>query len=228
MGFFSAIGSFVSSACSAIGSALGSAAGSLGSFASTALSAVAPWIGPVMQIVSAVAEALGVFNKEDDVEEIGAKAMQADTKKAEEFNSNAEYMDYLRDEVELDKESFDNAGETERLARMGVGVGLAMRGINEEKGFDVPLEAWVSIGKLGLGKDGAKEVDTIIDTFKEGGLKEFAQYVDGKLEGIDNNAKVEDTLTKMYQELEPTASIEDIEQKVMKTQVGDIKPPEDI
>jgi len=227
MGFFSGLGSFISDACSAIGSALGSMTGSLGSFASKALSVVGPFLGPVMQMVSIVAQLLGVFQKEDDAEELGAKAMQPDTQKREDFSSNAEYLDYLRNDVELDQESFDKAGEVEKIARAGLGTSIAMQGINEQKGFDIPAEAWVSMAKMGLGEGNAKEIDTIIDTFKSGGLSDFAKYVDGKLEGIDNTAQVEDTLTQVYKELEPQASTQEIEQKVMAVQVGDIKP-EDI
>lgn len=224
MGFFDSVGSFLSGACSAVCSVLGSVSGSLGALATKALSVIGPWLGPVAIIISAVARLLGVFTKEDDAEKLGAKAMQPDTRKAEEFSSNAEYLDYLRNDVELDEEAFEKADEVEKLARIGVGTSIAMKGINEQKGFEIPLHAWVAMGKLGFDATNAKEIDTILDTFKAGGLNDFAKYVDAKLESVDDIKKVGDTLVEMYSKLEPEASMEDIESRVMNMEVGDIKP----
>jgi hypothetical protein len=217
----------IGAAIGAIGSTIGSVAGSLGGLAATALKVAAPWLGPIANIISAVAQMLGVFKKDDNIEEMGAKAMQPEAKSREDFESYAEYTEHLRNDVELDREKFEKAGPAEKLARTAVGTTIAMRGINEEKGFDIPIEAWVSMGKLGLDETKVKEIDTIIDTFKDGKLDDFAKYVDGKLEGIDNNIQMSDSLQDMYQTLEPNSSQEQIEQKVMATRVGDINP-EDI
>jgi len=216
MGFWSGLGSLVSSAVSVVSSI----AGSLGGLAASALKIAGPLLGPIASIVSAVAQILGVFKKDDDVEELGAKAMQSD-KKPEDFNSNAEYIDHLRNDIQLDREKFEKAGPVEKLARTAMGTSIAMKGINEEKGFDIPIEAWASMAKLGLNENDTKEVETIIDTFKNGKLEDFAKYVDGKLAGIDKTADIEDGLIDMYQKLEPNTSKEDIESKVMSMQVGD-------
>jgi hypothetical protein len=224
MGFWGSLGSFVSGAVSVIGSAIGSVAGSIGSLAQNTLKVAAGWLGPIATVVSAVATLLGVFNKEDDVEELGAKAMQPEAKKPEEFDTNAEYIDHLRNEVELDKEKFEKAGPTEQLARKAIGTGIAMKGINEEKGFETPIETWMALGKLGLDETKVKEIDALLDAFKDGKLEDFAKYVDGKLEGIEKNEEISGILSETYKKLEPEAPIEDIEQKVMDTQVGDIEP----
>jgi hypothetical protein len=216
----------ISSAIGAISSALGSVAGTLGAVAVKTLSVTGQWIGPVSNIVSATAQMYEVLNKEDKVEELGAKAMQPETRKAEEFSSNAEYLDYLRNDVKLDTESFKNAGEVEKVARQGVGMSLAMRGINEKKGFEIPVNAWVSMAKIGFDKTSTKEVNAIIDTFKEEGLKSFAKYVDGKLENINKVENVTNSLVGMYKQLEPQTPIKAIEKKVMNMEVGDIKPKE--
>ncbi|MDQ6962436.1 MAG: hypothetical protein Q9M28_07920 [Mariprofundaceae bacterium] len=221
MGFWSTVGSCVSSAVSMVSSAVSSIGSSLGTLANTVLKVAGPWIGPISQIVSAVAQLLGVFKKEDDPEELGAKAMQSD-KKPEDFGSSAEYIEHLRNEVTLDKEKFEEAGKVERAARLAIGTGIAMRGINENKGFDVPVETWLAMAKLGLeGK--AQEVDRLLEAFKDGKLEDFAQYVDGKLD-IKTEKEVGDTLVEMYQALEPDVSIDEIEDKVMKMEVGDIEP----
>lgn len=218
MGLWGGLVSMVSSAVSAVGSALGSVAGSIGAMAGGFLKVAAPFLGPIGQIVSIVANLIGILKPGDNVDELGAKAMQAD-KKPEDFESNAEYIDYLRDEVELDKEKFDKAGDVEKMARTAVGVSVVAKGIEEKKGFDIPIEAWVAMAKLGL-QDKAKEIDTILETFKDGKLDDFAKYVDGKLES-SKELEVGDTLVEMYKELEPNATVEDIENKVGKMEIGD-------
>ena len=227
MGLFGAFLGVVSSAVSVVSNALSSVAGSLGSFVSNALKIAGPWIGTISNIVSAVAKALGALNQEDNLDELGAKAMQAD-KKPEDFDSYQEYIEYLRNEIKLDKEKFEKAGEVEKLARKAVGTGIAMKSINEKKDVDIPIETWVAFGKLGFDETKAKEIDTFIDVLKNGKLEDFAKYVDGKLEGIDKNIEMGDTLVSVYKELEPNSSIEEIEKKVMAMQVGDKEPPKGV
>jgi len=218
MGFWDSVGSFVSSVGSAISSAVSSIGSALVSSASKMLSVVGKELPTVAIVIQIVAALVGVLTKEDDIEEIGAKAMQPESKKPEEFDSNAEYIDYLREEVKLDKEKFDKASDTEKAARTAVGATIVAKGIEEKKGFDIPLETWVSIAKLNL-TDKAQEVDKLLETFKDGKLEDFSKYVDGKLDIKKENA-IGNSLVDMYRELEPEMSIEEIEDRVMKMDVG--------
>ncbi len=217
MGFWSSVGSFVSSACSVVSSAVSSIGGALASAASTMLKVAGPWLGPIGQVIQVVSLLLDVLKPGDNIEEIGAKAMESD-KKPEDFDSNAEYIDYLRDEVTLDKEKFEKAGDVEKIVRTAVGASVVAKGIEDKKGFDIPLEAWISMAKLEL-TNKAEEVDKLLETFKDGKLEDFSKYVDGKLD-IKKEGEIGDTLVEMYQELEPNSSIEEIEAKVMKMDVG--------
>jgi len=218
MGFWSSVGSFCSSVGSAISSAVSSIGSALVSSASKLLDVVGKHLEPVALIIQVVAALIGVLKPDDDVEEIGAKAMQPESKKPEDFDSNAEYIDYLREEVKLDKEKFDKAGDIEKAARTAVGASIVAKGIGEKKGFDIPLETWVTMAKLNL-TDKAEEVDKLLETFKDGKLEDFSKYVDGKLD-IKKEGEIGDDLVEMYKELEPNTSIEEIEDKVMKMDVG--------
>ena len=84
MGFFGAISGAISSAVSVVSSMAGSLGG-LASAAMNALKVAGPWLGQIANIVSAIAQLLGIFKKEDNIEEMGAKAMQSD-KKPEDFS----------------------------------------------------------------------------------------------------------------------------------------------
>ncbi len=217
MGFFSSLGSFFSSVGSVISNAVSSIGSALVSSSSKLLDIVGTRLYVVSVIIQVVAALIGVLTKEDDVEELGAKAMESD-KKPEEFDSNAEYIDYLREEVKLDKEKFDKANDVEKAARTAVGSIIVAKGISEQKGFDIPLETWVAMAKLNL-TDKAQEVDKLLETFKDGKLEDFAKYVDGKLD-IKKEGEIGDDLLNMYKKLEPNTSIEEIEDRVMKMDVG--------
>ena len=218
MGFWSGLGSAISSACSYVSSAVSSIGSALVSSASKLLDIAGTRLSPIVAIIQIVATLIGVLTKEDDVEELGAKAMQPESKKPEDFDSNAEYIEYLREEVKLDKEKFDKAGDVEKTARTAVGASIVAKGISEQKGFDIPLETWVAMAKLNL-TDKAQEVDKLLETFKDGKLEDFAKYVDGKLD-IKKEGEIGDELVDMYKELEPNTSIEEIEDRVMKMDVG--------
>jgi hypothetical protein len=219
MGLFSGLGSMISSACSMIGNALGSLGGTLATSASSFLKVVAPWLGTVVQIIQIVAVLLDVLGEKEDVEELGAKAMQADSKKPEEFESNKEYIEYLSNEVELDKEKFEQAGDVEKTARTAVGASIVVKGIEEKKGFEIPNEVWVQMAKINL-VDKAKEIDTILDTFKDDKFDSFIGYTKGNLDE-KKEFEVKSNFVEMYKELEPNATEEEIENKIMQMEVGD-------
>ena len=212
MGFWGGLGSMISSAVSVVASAIGSLGGALASSTGNFLKVASPWLGTVIQVIQIVSMLLDILQPGDSVDELGAKAMDAD-KKPEDFDSNAEYIDYLRNDIELDQEKFENATDVEKMARQAVGASIVIKGIEEKKGFDIPVTTWVAMAKLGLG-DKAEEIDKILDTFKDGKLEEFVDYTEGKLEA-KKELEVGDSLVEMYQELEPSMSIEEIEDKVM-------------
>jgi len=221
MGFWSGVCSIASSVFSAASSLISSAGSILGSLAGSAnifLKVAAPWFGAVLDIINIIGQLLGVLNPDDDMEELGAKAMGAD-KKPEDFDSNAEYIDYLRNDIELDKEKFENATDAEKVARQSVGASIVIKGIEEKKGFDIPMTTWVAMAKLGL-DDKANEMDKILDTFKEGKLEDFVNYTEGKLDA-KKEIEVGDSLVEMYKELESNMSEKEIEDKVMKMDIGD-------
>jgi len=208
MGFLSSVGSCISSACSVISSAVSGAVGAL----ATGLAKLESGLGAVSAIVQVIGLALGIIKPKEDVEELGAKAMQTD-KKPEDFDQYSDYIDHLRNDIKLDKEKFENATDTEKLARTAVGTSIVIKGVEESKGFDIPLKAWVAMATMGLeGKSGA-EVGAIIDAFK-GDFTTLSEYTKGEL-SVKKDMETSETLVSLYKELEPNVSDKDIEAKVM-------------
>ena len=212
MGLISGICSFVSGAVSAISSAFGSL-GSLVSVASNFLKVASPYLGIIGNIISVIGNLLGVKKEDENLEEIGAKAMKSD-KKPENFDSYNDYIKHLRENIKLDKEEMENASKELKLARTAVGATIVSKGIEEKKGMEISVDTWVAMAKAGL--DGKIDIiDLILDTFKtKNEQKDFANYVDGKA-GFKEEKIVTDKLTDIYKSLEPNASDIDIEKKVM-------------
>ena len=208
------ISGLVSGAISAISSVVSTIGGALAGVASNLLKLAGPLLGQVSTVIKVVGILLNILKPNEEVEELGAKALEAE-QKAEDFSSNAEYIDYLRNEIKLDKEKFEKANEVEKIARTAVGASIVTKGIEENKGFEIPTMFWVKVAEQALK---AKEINALIDAFKGDKLGTFIDYSDGKL-CYKDEVKTGDKLTEMYKELEPELSKEEIEEKVMKLEV---------
>ena len=130
MGFFSSIGSALSSMGSAIGNAIGSIGSALSSFAS----GIAPIIAKIVTELEPVAVALGKFaaaflqglgilKPDEKPEDIGERALQAAEKgiTTDKFHDFESYLDALRD-FDLDPEKASKRSAAEKLVA-GIGVG---------------------------------------------------------------------------------------------------------
>jgi len=220
MGFWDSVGSAISSVCSAAVSVVSSIGGSLGKVAGLAgnlLKVAGPYINTIMTVVQIVSQLLGILKQDETPEELGDKAVRAD-KQPEDFDTTQEYIDYLREEVEFDKEEFDKLSDEEKLARSAVGTAISMKAINETKGFDVSLNTWTSMAKLYdkgiLNKEG---VDEFLDEFKND-QEDLNGYVNKEIKGA-KGVEVAGKLAEAYQKLEPELSAEEIENKVLNSKI---------
>jgi len=229
MGFFSGLCDFVGSAISAVGSALGSVVGTIGGWASNLLKVASPWLGWTMEVVKWAGRFMNVMKPDDNIEELGQKALDAD-KMPEDFDSNATYIDYLRHEVQLDREKFKKAGTTEKLARQATGVAVVAKGIEEKKDMTIDLSTWVAMGKLASEQQlqhKEQEVDALLEAFKKGEISQadFADYVEGKLDE-QKELTVGDRLIEVLEPLDPSATPQDLEDKVGRMVVLNSTPTE--
>jgi len=209
---------FISGVISAISSAVSSLGSTLSTFASSFLKIAGPYIGPLMQVIQAVAQILGILKSNEQPEELGDRAMRAE-KQPEDFDTTAEYLDYLRNDVEFDKEEFNNLSDKDKMARSVVGTAILSKAISEKKEFDISLDTWVTLAKLNdKGLLSSKNVNEFLDEFKDTQI-ELNEYVDNKLKGKEE-IEFESQIAKAYQKLEPELSPEDIYEKVLSAKVG--------
>ena len=218
MGWFSSCCSFVSSCISAVGRVASSVGSFIAGTASSLLSVAGKYLNPVCSIIEIVAKIIGLLNENETPEELGDKAIRAD-KKPEDFDSINEYINYLREEIQFDSGEFEKLSKEDKTVRKAVGSAILVKGINEKKDTDIPLETWVAMGKLNL-QEKSNEINAILDNFKKEEYGDFAKYVDGNL-SPDKELEVGQKLVDMYKKIYPDLSENELEQKVKNMEKGE-------
>lgn len=209
---FGAIISAVSSAILVVSSVVSTVGKALVTGATKLLEVAGKHLDTIVNVIETIGKLINVIAQDDKIDEIGAKAMQSE-KKPEDFDKISEYIDHLKNEVELDIDKFDNATMEDKLARKAIGATIVSKGIEEKKDTSIPMEFWKEVSKQGMSN---KEIERTIDLFKENKEEnKFSEYMNGKLDYKDE-VKVGSMIIEMYRKLEPNMTIEQIEDKIMK------------
>ena len=216
MGWFSsacsAVGSFVSSVCSGISSAVSRVGSAIVDVATSIATLGVELAAKVGQAIKSVAEYLGILSPEDNLEELGEKAMMTD-KKPEDFDSFNDYINHLRNDVQIDREKFSRLDDKDLMVRSAIGASITLKGINERLDTVVTPEFMATVAKQDLA---AKEIVATIESYKakDLNLSDYSLYMDDEL-SLDESSKHSSALVDAYQKLEPELSLQQIEDKVM-------------
>lgn len=157
-------------------------------------------IKEVTSLISSVAELLGLKDEDDSSEELGLKSEKAD-RKPEDFDSREEYINYLKDDVELDeydREKLNNDSLKEKYSAKGLGIEVGA--INEKMEVNLGIEDYVVMAKAGINK--VQDFMTIVDTFKEKGVEPLINEAIERLIPMKEGATVIDTLKEGVNKLE--------------------------
>ncbi len=231
MGFWSSVGSALSSAassfcsavssvCSAIGGSFFNGAGGIGSIVTSIIGTTIPSLGQILsaietigKIVSFIAELLGLKEEDETTEELGYKAHKSD-KKPEDFETTEEYVTYLREEVEVDQEEFENLSPEEKAMYAAMGVAIHIKAIEEKYDIQAPGEFWRTVADRNMS---GEEVNQYIKSMKEEGItdmKDVSDYLNGKdPESGTSKSKVSSAIMDAMKELEPDLSDDQLAQK---------------
>ena len=98
----------------------------------------------ISAIVSVVAEILGLKDEEETPEELGMKAEIAE-KKPEDFESVDQYIEYLREEVSIDKKELEELSDEDRVKYLAIGTAITIKGIEEKYKMDMPVDFWQTV-----------------------------------------------------------------------------------
>ena len=209
---FGAIMSVVSSVVSVVSSVVSTVGKAVVTGATKLLEVAGKHLDAIVNVIETIGKILDVIAQDDKIDELGAKAIESE-KKPEDFDKISEYIEHLKNEIELDMDKFDNASIEDKLARKAIGATIVSKGIEEKKETTIPMEFWKEVSKQGMSN---KEIDRTIDLFKESKEEnKFSEYMNGELDFKDE-VKVGKMIIEMYRELEPNMTIEQIEDKVMK------------
>ena len=167
MGFWSSLGSAISSVCRGVCSALGA----VGRFAINALTLPSRIALTAMGTVFSFVGRWLNKPKEETAEELGEKAMLSD-KKPDNFDSINDYINHLRNDIQVDKEKMANLSEQEKMERQAIGTSIYVKQIEENFGTRLPIDFFETVGKL---KMDSTEMRNYIDSFKKNGINDMGK-----------------------------------------------------
>lgn len=168
----------------------------------------------VCSIISEIAHELGLVEQDEQIDEIGAKILQKNARERLDGESASEYMEYLRNEVELDREKFEKMKEEDKLACSALGTRLVADSIEEKLNFELPSKALLAVG---LADANSQELKLIIDNFKKNNIKsldKFDKYLANDL-NLSENIKIDTIIVDSIKESNENLSNEDSVQKVL-------------
>ena len=217
MGWFSsacsAVSGFIGGCCSAISSACSAIGGAIAGVVGTLAASIAPFLAVALPIVSAIANLLGIGQKDIEPEQYG-EAMTLADKKPEDFDSINEYIDYLSAEIKDGNIDFSQPKtEEQKAAYKAMGCSLMVKGIDEKYNLETDAEFWGSMGeKFNEGKINENEVKGILETCSKDKIDttNVAKYIEHeKLDSNVNKSEISGAIMTSLKEANPTMSDED-------------------
>jgi hypothetical protein len=153
------------------------------------------------RVLEGVGQVLGI-PPGDDLEEMGAKLTQEDTRPIQEGETHKAYMDYLRS-VELDKERFERMSKEDKLGCLCTGVSLKTAEVGEAFGNPEILtpDFLMGVYKIGMSE---MQIKNYVEKLSENGVKPetFAKFLD------ENEKCTEIENEKIYKAIEEAEKIE--------------------
>ncbi len=235
MGFIGAvigaIGTFISGAVSFIGSAISTVGPAISGFAGKVLEVVASIpkisldsikeiVGTVATILECVCKVFGITENET-CEELGAKATQDGVKNIDEFDGDTKaYIDYLRNEVKLDKERLEVMSPEDKLGCKALGISIESKAVEQEIGGVKISPEYLAVmarihnsGKMNM--DAQSFID-VTESLKKSGIRDMKDVSDFfEHKGNTDSIKTGEALTEAFGSLngvdDPYKKIDEID-----------------
>lgn len=163
----------------------------------------------ISAVVQSVAEIQGLSPHGEDVEELGYKTMQEGTRAKAEDESMEEYLNYLRNEVSVDKEKLKEMSDEDKLKCNALGTGMLTQAISEKNDLEISGDFLLDMQKM---KMTGEQLSKYIDAFNEKGidsLDELTQYLRGELSDKESD-KIETIIKSIENTSDPSLSDGDV------------------
>ena len=217
IGAISAVGAALTAAVSTAGPALMSMAANMKTLilggGSLGLSDVLFIVKSIMKI----AKILGIINDETPSEELGAKAILAEMQ-PEDFEDTQKYIEYLKDEVDLDKDKLKNKSEEEILVYKVLGSGIALKGVEESIGVTFSPIFLEAASKSNLSSN---EILNIAKVCGNSGMT-TTLMVDGYMENkisLEERMSIGDIIIDGLKEVNPSMDLNTLEDKLVEMEL---------
>lgn len=220
LGIITGIATAVAGVCSTIGGAIATVGGVIAKGA-VALVQQLPTImsgleivGNIIKVINMIGQLLGISPEDEKIDEIGAKTIQEGTRPKLPEETAEEYLNYLRNEVQLDREKFDKLSDGDRLACGAIGARMVTDAIEEKTDMVLSSDFLVSVGKS---KMDYTEVKMFMDKFKEEGMISLdcvSQYLKNDLNPREV-PKIDSIMVASLKELNPGMSIEEVRERII-------------
>ena len=139
------------------------------------------------------------------IEELGFKARQEGTRAKMENESMDDYLNYLRNEVSVDKKKFQALSDEDKLKCNVMGTGMLSQSISEKSDLEISGDFLLDMHKM---KMSGEQLSKYIDAFSEKGvdsLDELPQYLRGELNDRES-AKIEAIIKSIEKTSNPSLS----------------------
>ena len=203
MGFWSSIGSFVSSAASWVGSALSASVEWAGKALTTMVSVGGEIVKGVVGVANELMHNLGIFRQDDPpLEDWGDRAMQAHAQQIfpEQFENFSDYLDTLRN-FEIDPKKTLKTNDAQKTLK-----GLEIAGRALEDRFNAPEGSMANVWLLAGSNPEyftSKRFESIFSAGMD--IRQIADYFQGRIGGAEM-LDVEDQLVNIDQRTNPGKS----------------------
>ena len=198
----------IASVCSAVVSAVSSIGPAASAFCTSVLPKIVPALETIGSVIRGVAntvlQILGIFKPDEDVEDMGDRAIQAGEAgiKPDKFDNLEEYMDEIRN-FKLDPEKSAQMSGVEKIA-----AGLAIGATGLEKKFDAPEGSMGPLWLLAASNPAYFTAERLVNLVKGGGdMGTVVRFFEGKL-GPADAVDTRQTLMGLERELSPGKSDE--------------------
>ncbi|MCR6573603.1 hypothetical protein [Campylobacter insulaenigrae] len=217
MGLFSDIGDFIGSCVSAIGSVCKAVGGAIMDGVGKLAGAILPHLGILSNVLNIIAQVVGLFNKDDNVEDLGAAMRQSD-KKPEDFDSINAYIDYLKNEIKAGNINLnEEKTDIKKAVDTALGSGLTIKALDEKYSLKTSPEFWnFTAKKVDEGKLDAMDVNSLLKTAgeKKIDINDVANYVDDKkFESGASTSEISTLIKESFKEANPSLSDDAITDK---------------
>ncbi|EGQ9818811.1 hypothetical protein FV768_23090 [Vibrio parahaemolyticus] len=165
----------------------------------------------VVNTVEAISLVADVLKPNERADELGAKAMAAE-KTPEDFEQINDYIDYLRNDVEIDEENL-STDAVDVITRQAVGVAIAVKGMGQALEADVSIPFLNAISELDIDPT---VVIALVKSYESSGLNsdDVQKYLGDSL-SIEDTHRHSNVFVNAYQTANPTMSVEEAEDAVM-------------